>query len=403
MSFEQVSSLVRRFGGPVEEAELWWRGIQAIREPRLEIPLLDDHGNFFRMGLHAYHPLAFDVMNADWDQRWRGSNSWFDRPPIPVGVRESAMREEAIASCALDGVPLDRYAALQLLESGRAPRGRAEHAVVQLHTTLRDRLSWFSPDRLSPERLRELHAYLMEGLVAEPGALRTRSDVADHQCAVPISIPAPAPNELEARLGELCRFASGQSGPDHLPRLVRAILVHFWVAYERPFVEANGRVARALYYAVLADERHPSILDMVPISSGWGRARQAYSQAFHNARMDGNDAGYFVHGQLRVLRGGVRRALNRVDQVRQMGEAVRNALPDFGCNERQIELLSRARARPDLVFTIDTHRGRNGITYETARTDLLRLADAGLLNLSKDGRAFVFRASPALQALGASS
>ena len=36
--------------------------------------------------------------------------------------------------------------------------------------------------------------------------------------------------------------------------VVRAILVHFWLAYDHPFVDGNGRTARALFYWVMARE-----------------------------------------------------------------------------------------------------------------------------------------------------
>ena len=30
--------------------------------------------------------------------------------------------------------------------------------------------------------------------------------------------------------------------------VIRSILLHFWVAYDHPFVDGNGRNARALFY-----------------------------------------------------------------------------------------------------------------------------------------------------------
>jgi len=30
--------------------------------------------------------------------------------------------------------------------------------------------------------------------------------------------------------------------------VVRAIILHFWLAYDHPFVDGNGRTARALFY-----------------------------------------------------------------------------------------------------------------------------------------------------------
>ena len=55
-------------------------------------------------------------------------------------------------------------------------------------------------------------------------------------------------------------------------------------------------------------------------------------------------------------------------------------------------VLNRAVKDTDAIFTVQSHRGAHNVTYDTARTDLLKLVDIGLLAKSKLGRAFVFRA-----------
>ena len=59
-------------------------------------------------------------------------------------------------------------------------------------------------------------------------------------------------------------------------------------------------------------------------------------------------------------------------------------------NHRQIALLISMRKHPDLVYTIASHSRSHRVTYQTARTDLLGLAELGLVATAKHGRAFVF-------------
>ena len=47
---------------------------------------------------------------------------------------------------------------------------------------------------------------------------------------------------------------------------------------------------------------------------------------------------------------------------------------------------------------MESHRRSHRISLQTARTDLLRLAEQGLLQQRKRGRAFMFFAPPDLQA-----
>ena len=61
-------------------------------------------------------------------------------------------------------------------------------------------------------------------------------------------------------------------------------------------------------------------------------------------------------------------------------------------NHRQIALLSHALRHPVQDYTVESHRRSHRITTQTARTDLQRLTERGLLEQRKRGRAFVFRA-----------
>jgi len=66
-------------------------------------------------------------------------------------------------------------------------------------------------------------------------------------------------------------------------------------------------------------------------------------------------------------------------------------------NHRQLAILNRAAKNSDAVFTIASHRGAHNVTYDTARTDLLKLNELGLLEKRKSSRAFIFVAANDLQ------
>lgn len=67
-------------------------------------------------------------------------------------------------------------------------------------------------------------------------------------------------------------------------------------------------------------------------------------------------------------------------------------------NHRQVALLSHALQHTGHGYTVESHRRSHRISLQTARTDLLHLAELGLLEQRKRGRAFVFFAPPDLQA-----
>jgi len=53
-------------------------------------------------------------------------------------------------------------------------------------------------------------------------------------------------------------------------------------------------------------------------------------------------------------------------------------------------LIMHALKHPDTQYEIERHRQAHNITYQTARTDLLHLAELDLLMKQKRGKAFVF-------------
>ena len=61
-------------------------------------------------------------------------------------------------------------------------------------------------------------------------------------------------------------------------------------------------------------------------------------------------------------------------------------------NYRQIALVTHALKHPGKQYLVEGHQRSHGVVYQTARTDLLTLAELGLINKDRVGRAFVFSA-----------
>jgi DeoR/GlpR family transcriptional regulator of sugar metabolism len=59
-------------------------------------------------------------------------------------------------------------------------------------------------------------------------------------------------------------------------------------------------------------------------------------------------------------------------------------------NHRQVALVQHALKHPYEAYTVRAHMISHHVTYETARTDLLQLAEQGLLEKTTRGRAYVF-------------
>jgi Fic family protein len=313
----------------------------------------------------------------------------------------ASLMEEAISSSQLEGAATTRQVAKEMLRAGRAPRTVDERMIANNYATMRQLAS----DRerpLTPASVLAIHRSLTRGTLADPayeGALRTTDDVRVVDDDGVVLHQPPAAAELPARLEALCAFANGDAPTQgFLPPVVRAIAVHYMLAYDHPFVDGNGRTARALFYGVMLREGY-GLLEFVSISRLLRKATAAYARSFLYVETDEQDLTYFVLAQLDVLCRALDELRSWLDrkarEQRRASELIRG-VP--GLNHRQLALLEHATRHDGFVYTIEGHRHSHGVVYQTARSDLLDLAARGLLEQHRRGRAFVFLAAPGLVA-----
>ena len=179
---------------------------------------------------------------------------------------------------------------------------------------------------------------------------------------------------------------------------MRAILVHFWLAYDHPFVDGNGRTARALFYWSMLRAGY-WIFEYLPISRILNQSPKRYSLAFQYAESDDCDATYFVMFHLRAIRQAQRDLHEYLDRQRAKATEVRTLvrhLPDL--NHRQIAILRDAAAGHADEFTIREHQRLHGLSYGTAHADLATLAERGYLDRVRRGRKLYFYAADDLAA-----
>jgi Fic family protein len=191
-------------------------------------------------------------------------------------------------------------------------------------------------------------------------------------------------------MAAMCAFANGET-PDHFVHpAVRAILLHFWLAYDHPFVDGNGRTARALFYWAMLRSGY-WLFEFISISHILRKAPAKYGRSFLYVETDDNDLTYFILAQTQVIRRAVRELHAYVErkttETRQVETRMR-ALDLF--NHRQVELVRHALLHPGQRYTIASHRNSHNVVYQTARTDLIDLVERGVLEGLIKGRQRVF-------------
>jgi Fic family protein len=171
------------------------------------------------------------------------------------------------------------------------------------------RIRELSDRPLSPEFVLDLHRMVTEGTLEDPaaaGRLRRPGEpadeivVTDRTDGTTLHTP-PDATELPARLERMCEFANEDSAEPYLHPVLRAIFLHFWLAYDHPFVDGNGRTARALFYWSML-RRGYWLMWFVSVSRFLTKAPARYPRSFLYSETDENDLTYFLLFQLEILR-----------------------------------------------------------------------------------------------------
>ena len=375
-----------------------WLAVRfARRAASRSLPFADVKGNPFTL---AHVPALAELLH-EVDRDAAGA---IDASPGVANTESrdrylmTSLFEEAITSSQLEGASTTRERARDMLREGRAPKDHSERMIVNTYRAM-EWLRTQGESELTPAIVFRLHELVTEGTLDDPadaGRFREDADeivVSDDMGQV-LHRP-PKADELPQRLADLCHFANASAqGEDFLHPVLRSILLHFKLAYDHPFVDGNGRVARALFYWSMARHGYWRC-EFVSISRILRRARAAYLRSYLYCETDDNDVTYFVFDQLRVLRRGIRDLHDYL--ARKAGE-LRDTKRVLAAhwktkvvlNQRQLALLGHALRHPQAAYTAQSHRRSHAVAYDTARRDLLELVEEGLLMMHKEGKKFVF-------------
>src|SRR6476646_8034799 len=272
--------------------EEWWLGVKARRvaEARF-LTLRDAEGTPFRFGLPD---LVLRRLHRI-DQRASGEVAMDE---VVTSEKQAGQRflvnslmEEAIRSSQLEGATTSRRVAKEMLRTGRKPRDRSERMIANNYRALqfmREELG----DRLTPESILELHRVVTDGTLDDPSAAGRLQQPGEERVAVfdrddgrPIHVPPPAA-QLPERMQLLCDFANEDEGEGRFVHpVIRAILLHFWLAYDHPFLDGNGRTARILFFWFMRTRGY-WLAEYLPISRFIRNAPARYARAFVEAETD---------------------------------------------------------------------------------------------------------------------
>jgi Fic family protein len=303
--------------------------------------------------------------------------------------------DEAISSSQIEGAATTRVVAKEMLRTGRKPKDHSEQMIYNNFQSMQ-MIKKHLQEPLSIELLQGIHILMTKDTLEDPswaGRFRTSSDdrifVFDNDEQTVLHEP-PDAGRVPELMRMMCDYANSDNEDEFVNPIIKGILLHFWLAYVHPFMDGNGRTARALFYWYMLKHGY-WFFEYLSVSTAILSARAQYYRSFLYSEMDDNDATYFIVYNLKAIHKAIE-MLNAYIQRKQKEKrhAYRFVSQYPSLNSRQRTLLASAVEKPQELFTIETHANIHGVTYQTARTDLLNLRDLGLLGMRKEGKKFIF-------------
>lgn len=375
---------------------VWWIAIMLGRIARFrELPLSAADGGLFKffcdntdaellheMDLNGGGMLGVDEMIPNEAAR----NKYFVNMLI----------EESFSSSFMEGAVSTRDLAKKMIAENREPKNRSERMILNNFKTMQNLSKW-KDEPLSPELLCRIHSHIAQGTLDESklGKFRTETDgdivLADDEGNV-YHTPCDV-ESIPEKIAELCEFAnSDNSKSNFIHPIVKAIILHFMLAYIHPFCDGNGRTARTLFYWYLLKNNY-WITKFISISKVILESGNRYYMSFLNTERDYNDLNYFIKFQLEVFERAIKAFQNYLEtKKREYADISRNSEILKGLNEREAQLCLKIIGKPFENFeaTIESHAILNGVSWETARKDLKHLAAKKILERRKSGKTFVY-------------
>jgi len=305
----------------------------------------------------------------------------------------SLLMEEAISSSQLEGASTTRRAAKDMLSSGRKPRTEDELMIVNNYLLMQE-VKRTKDEDLTIDTILEYHKIATRqnetnGNVA--GEFRKNNEIVITDGYEVVHKP-PCYSEIIDRLNMVCEFANqehlGEEGDIFIHPIVKAIILHFMIAYEHPFSDGNGRTARAIFYWYMLKNGF-DYFEYVSISKLLKNAPTQYGKSFLYSEIDENDLTYFLFYQVDIILRAIDELFNYLKEKSREYEEITELLSTSkignSLNFIQKDIVKKAIKNPGRIFTSKEIVSDYDKTANTARKYLNALVEYKILAIIKNG------------------
>ncbi len=358
-------------------ASFWEEELSYRKEHAVKLPLHSWDGKEY-----------FYVQTADFlaaaDSITKMARQMIPDPLFGEGFNEN-LADEAYFSSAIEGAYSTREKARAFIESGKEPVNKDERMILNNYHALQFVME-------------NLDYGINEGSIIHIGELLTEgtedASFTPGYRNAPVTIlnpigekiyTAPDAKYVSPMMDELLAYLDDRS----VHPIEKAVIAHVFFVTVHPFFDGNGRTARALTYSILLKAGY-DFFRFVPISGILSQERSRYYKTLRACQdpENGYDFTYFSN----FYAGCLSRTLHSV-QTRLSGmKLYRNAAEKLD-PEKDARILKGAYwLVSNDIKTISAEKWKNkfGVSFETARKDLLKLEEIGFFQKRTEGHKVFF-------------
>jgi Fic family protein len=292
----------------------------------------------------------------------------------------NSLMEESIFSSMIEGATTTRVKAKDMLRKGKKPSTKSEQMILNNYKTIQY-ISENKNEEITIEKLIEIHKLVTENTLDEEniGCFRSSNDVlVMNQITGEIVHTPPNYEELSGLMDIFCEFFNENPKDDFIHPIVKASILHFLIGYIHPFVDGNGRTARAIFYWYLLQNGY-WLTEYLSISRVILKTKTQYEKAYIYTEIDEMDVTYFIHYQVKVLI----QAFEDLKIYSAKKKKEENKLSKYlklkNINERQAQILFWIEEDHNRFFNVKEIENIFNITNQTARSDVEELVEKDFL------------------------
>ena len=311
---------------------------------------------------------------------------WGTNSIIPNDSKErylvSSLMEEAIFSSQMEGAATTRLVAKDMLRKKMTPKDKSQQMIANNYQTIQFVVQ-NQDTPLTVELLQHIHRLMTENTLDDPndaGRFRTNDEVVvENGITHEVVHRPPSYTEIPEFVKELCKFFNEEESKVFIHPIIRGIIIHFMIAYMHPFVDGNGRTARALFYWYMLKQKY-WLTEYLSISRVIAKSKKSYEKSFLYTEADNNDIGYFVAYNLRVLGLSFKQLQGYLKRKQEEKKAANTFLQLGDINDRQAQIIKMFVDNPKEVITVKDIQTKFFISATTAKVDIMGLVNRELIN-----------------------